>query len=91
MLTEKENYLRVLHGEIPEWIPSYTFGKMPGSDVDPANIIVEPPILCEHRDNGGGKDHWGVEHVFQPRVSRRWTRPRLGIISLTILPSGGTS
>ncbi len=66
MLTEKENYLRVLHGEIPEWIPSYTFGKMPGSDVDPANIIVEPPILCEHRDNGGGKDHWGVEYVSSP-------------------------
>ena len=34
MLTEKENYLRVLHGEIPEWIPSYTFGKMPGSDIN---------------------------------------------------------
>ena len=63
MLTEKENYLRALNGQIPEWIPSYTFGKMPGSDIDPANVMVEPSILCEHRDNGGGKDHWGVEYI----------------------------
>lgn len=63
MLTEKENYLRVLNGEVPEWIPSYTFGKMPGSDVDPCNVIVEPAILSGHRDAGGGKDHWGVEYI----------------------------
>ena len=63
MLTEKENYLRVLTGQVPEWIPRYTFGKMPGVAEDPANVMVEPSILCEHRDNGGGKDHWGVEYI----------------------------
>lgn len=63
MLTEKENYLRVLTGQIPEWIPEYTFGKMPWSDEDPANVMVEPSILCGHRDNNGGPDHWGVEYI----------------------------
>lgn len=63
MLTEKENYLRLLNGECPEWIPMYTFGKMPGMDWDPPNVMVEPTILCEHRIRGGGKDHWGVEYI----------------------------
>ena len=63
MLTPKENYLRVLHGEIPEWIPMYTFGKMPGDTVEPPTQLIEPAIIIEHRINGGGKDHWGVEYV----------------------------
>ncbi len=63
MLTEKENYLRVLTGQVPEWIPSYSFGKMPGSDEDPCNVMIEPSLLSGHRDNGGGKDHWGVEYI----------------------------
>lgn len=63
MLTEKENYLRLLNGECPEWIPMYSFGKMPGMDWDPPSCMVEPTILCEHRINGGGLDHWGVEYI----------------------------
>jgi hypothetical protein len=63
LLTPKENYLKVLHGEIPEWIPQYTFGKMPGDTKEPPTALLEPPILIEHRLNGGGKDHWGVEYV----------------------------
>lgn len=63
MLTEKENYLMMLRGECPEWVPMYTFGKMPGSLDDPANVMVEPEILCGHRDRGGGLDHWGVEYI----------------------------
>ena len=63
MLTEKENYLRVLNGEVPEWVPQYTFGKMPGSEVDPANVMIEPSLLCGHRDAGGGLDH-AIHHFF---------------------------
>ena len=29
-ITEKENYLMTLRGEQPYWVPSYTFGPMPG-------------------------------------------------------------
>ena len=63
MLTEKENYLRLLNGECPEWIPMYSFGKMPGMEWDPPSCMVEPTILCEHRIRGGGLDHWGVEYI----------------------------
>ena len=63
MLTPKENYLRTLKGEVPEWIPSYTFGKAPGDTKDPPNALLEPPCLIPHRLAGGGKDPWGVEYV----------------------------
>ena len=63
MLTPKENYLRVLHKEIPEYIPMYTFGKMPGDTEEPANALIEPALVIEHRLAGGGKDIWGVEYV----------------------------
>ncbi|MDR1821208.1 MAG: veratrol--corrinoid protein metyltransferase [Oscillospiraceae bacterium] len=62
-MTEKENYLRMLRGEIPEWVPQYTFGKMPGSDYNPANVMLEPDLLIQHRKNKGGKDIWGVNYV----------------------------
>lgn len=63
MLSQKENYLRVLRHQIPEWIPKYTFGKMGPSDVEPPNAIVTPYMLVDHRIRGGGKDHWGVEYI----------------------------
>ena len=40
-LTPKENYLRVLHGEIPEWIPSYTQAPVPEGTLTPAGGGVE--------------------------------------------------
>jgi len=63
MLTEKENYLMLLRGEQPEWVPVYTFGAPPGSKTAVPNQMVEPPILCEFRMKGGGRDVWGVEFV----------------------------
>ncbi|GHU07794.1 uroporphyrinogen decarboxylase [Spirochaetia bacterium] len=62
-MTEKENYLRCLRGEQPEWIPMYTFGVMPGSTEAPCNVMVEPYILSEFRRNGGGRDIWGVNFI----------------------------
>lgn len=63
MLTEKENYLRLLRGGCPEWVPSYTFGAAPGSTKPVPNQMVEPPILSDFRMKGGGKDVWGTEFV----------------------------
>ena len=62
-LTEKENYLMTLRGECPEWVPTYTFGDMPGSDHAPASVMCEPLILSNFRFAGGGKDVWGVNYV----------------------------
>lgn len=62
MLTEKQNYLKVLRGEQPDWVPMYSFGQMPGGKPVPS-IMVEPPIISEFRMNNGGKDVWGVNYV----------------------------
>ncbi|MCL1805970.1 MAG: veratrol--corrinoid protein metyltransferase [Clostridiales bacterium] len=50
MLSEKENFMRALGGEVPEYIPRY-------------NIFwgVRPSIFTGERVDGVGKDIWGVE------------------------------
>ncbi|MDR0489888.1 MAG: veratrol--corrinoid protein metyltransferase [Oscillospiraceae bacterium] len=63
MLTEKQNYLMLLNGEQPEWVPQYTFGPMPGAAKPVATHMHEPPILIPHRLNSGGKDIWGVNYI----------------------------
>jgi hypothetical protein len=62
MLTEKENYLMTLGGEIPDWIPRYSIVKLEGMD-DPATVMCAPSILNEFRVRGYGRDIWGVEYV----------------------------
>jgi len=58
-MTEKENYLRALAGEKPEWIPRFTFG-MPGGPT----AMVSPLILSYQRMSPTeGKDIWGVNYV----------------------------
>ncbi|MBQ9814598.1 MAG: veratrol--corrinoid protein metyltransferase [Lachnospiraceae bacterium] len=64
VLTEKENMMRLLRGEIPEWIPRYTIGPVRGlENKTPAVGSVAPRFLNEHRFRGGGKDIWGVEYI----------------------------
>ena len=64
VLTEKENFMRMFKGEIPEWIPRYTLGPVRGlEDVAPAVGVVAPEMLSAHRRRGGGKDIWGVEYI----------------------------
>ena len=43
-MTEKENYLRTLKGEQPEWVPVYSFGPMPGQERPCTSCMVEPLI-----------------------------------------------
>jgi len=63
-LTPKENYLRLLRGDFPEWVPSYSYGeKLPGVDEAPCNGRFRPTFLSGNRGPAGGKDIWGVEWV----------------------------
>lgn len=62
-LTEKTNYLMTLRGEQPEWVPTYSFGPMPGQVRPCTSCMLEPEILAEFRFKGGGKDCWGVTYV----------------------------
>jgi hypothetical protein len=63
MLTEKENFLRCLHGELPEYVPLYTMGMPRYGGGPPPDTMVEPVITMGHHARGGGKDLWGVEYV----------------------------
>lgn len=63
VLTEKENFMKLFQGEVPEWIPRYTLGPVIGLDTPPACGIVGPGFLNEYRMKGGGKDIWGVEYI----------------------------
>lgn len=64
MLTPKENYLKILHGETPEWVPSYTLGAPnPEAAKEIPSMLFEPDPISGHRLNQGGKDIWGVNYV----------------------------
>ncbi|MDR0839218.1 MAG: veratrol--corrinoid protein metyltransferase [Oscillospiraceae bacterium] len=58
-LTPKENFLRVLRGDIPEWVPSFSYyGALPGVDDDPPNMSFGSNLFMG--DMSTGKDLWGV-------------------------------
>jgi hypothetical protein len=64
-LTPKENLLRMLHGQMPEWLPRFSLapGRTPGIPEDPASVWYTPSVLSGERGPQGGKDIWGVEWV----------------------------
>lgn len=62
-MTEKENLMRSIRGEEPAWLPTFTWGKMPGSTEDPPSAKLGPSFLFKHRDGPEGVDYWGVKHV----------------------------
>ena len=60
MLTEKDNYLKTLRGETPEWIPRLL---IPSPGHAPATAWVGPGFLNARKTPMGGFDIWGVEYV----------------------------
>jgi len=63
-LTPKENLLRVLNGEIPEWVPSYSYyGPLPGVDEVPPNMGLMSSVSMPPMGPGGiRQDIWGVPY-----------------------------
>lgn len=65
-MTEKENYLKLLRGEQPDWVPRYTFisngGPTPTAMVGCSVLRGDPPAdpMAE------SVDCWGVTHVPVP-------------------------
>ena len=51
MLSMKENFLRALRGEVPEYVPRYSY----------VGWQLRPAFLSGQRVRGIGKDIWGVE------------------------------
>ena len=63
-ITEKQNYLMCLRGEQPYWVPSYSFGPMPGAKRPCTSAIFQPPFINSYRKGANdGKDVWGVKYV----------------------------
>jgi len=63
-LTQKENFLRVAHGEMPEYVPVSTYF---GPDA-PLLTMADPCIMGSFRGPGGGKDPWGVTFVTTKEI-----------------------
>ncbi len=63
MLTPKENLMKCINGEVPEYVPTFTWGRMPGDKEAPPSAKLGPSILFQHREGERGVDLWGVPHV----------------------------
>ena len=65
-LTEKENFLMLLRGEQPEWVPFYAYGANPLGTPPPIGNC-SPSFLMEHiMKPGVQRDFWGVNHIPVP-------------------------
>ena len=69
-LTPRENILKVLNGEIPEWVPSYSYyGPLPGVDEPPPNqMFMLSPFMATMFDPDNPKDFWGVPYTSVEEV-----------------------
>lgn len=68
-LNPKENLLRCLHGQIPEYVPQYSYyGALPGVEGPPPNMGVGLAPLRGERSEGGFKDLWGVPYTSVEEV-----------------------
>ena len=62
-MTEKENFIRVLRGEEPAWVPRYNMGPTPfGMKAAVASAVIEP-LMGTANPDGSRVDIWGVEYT----------------------------
>lgn len=62
-MTEKQNYMMMLRGQHPEWLPVSRFGPSP-TGAPPATKGVPSSFLMQHEVNPGKRqDIWGVTYV----------------------------
>jgi hypothetical protein len=67
-MTEKQNYMMLLRGEQPEWVPRYTYAPDPGGR-PVATCQTGPGFLHKHFYGPGlAQDIWGVTHVPVPEA-----------------------
>lgn len=65
-MTEKENFMMLLHGEQPEWVPRYTFFPDPSGKPVPTLMIMPAFLSANLMAPGTIKDIWGVTYVPVP-------------------------
>lgn len=67
-MTEKENFMMLLRGEQPEWVPRYTFSIDPCGKPVPTLMIMPAFLSAFITTPGPSKDFWGVTHVPVPEA-----------------------
>ena len=65
MLNQRQNMLRMIDGEMPEYVPINRFGDMSKPPLFAGGMMFNPSILGEFRGPGGGYDPWGVHYVTE--------------------------
>jgi len=69
-LTEKENFLKVIHGETPEWVPRYTFGPDPhATKPQPSSSYMVNAIPSSFTPGQPFTDMFGVTYVSSAQTS----------------------
>ena len=63
MLSAKENFLRVVHGQDPEYVPVYTMGMIRGGEGVASDAIISPDFLMQFITDPDHIDIWGVEYI----------------------------
>ena len=79
-LTEKENFLRVVRGEMPEYVPVVSKKDFKAPRL---MAICDPAILGEFRGPGGGFDPWGVPYITGEGAADYAAMPRPSDFLLT--------
>jgi hypothetical protein len=62
-MTEKENFLKVIRGETPAWVPRWYGGVDPYGTKPPSCITVAPGFIRAKRTPEGGEDIFGVKYI----------------------------
>lgn len=75
-LTAKENYVRVLRGEMPEWVPINNMSEVMPYGEDASLAWVSPDVL--NPNPWGGPDIWGVNWVAGSDAAGGGTMPEPG-------------
>ena len=82
MIGQKENLLRMLDGQMPEYVPINSFfvnnGKPP---LMAGGMMFNPSILGDFRGPNGGYDPWGVHYT---------TESSAGVVAVSLTASAET-
>jgi hypothetical protein len=62
-MTEKENFMTVINGGVPAWVPRFNLGPAMYATKPAAVVSVSPGFLNARRGPGGGEDIFGVPYA----------------------------
>ena len=65
MLNQKQNLLRMIDGQMPEYVPVNSHFDRSSPPLFAGGMMFNPSILGEFRGPGGGYDPWGVHYTTE--------------------------